>query len=61
VACEVAVSGTAARQIAGMPPAARTALADVLGQLAADPWSGAPYDTRRSPEFGTIACGNGGS
>jgi hypothetical protein len=43
-----------------MPPAARTALADVLEQLAADPWSGEPYDTRWSPEFRTITFGNGG-
>jgi hypothetical protein len=27
---------------------------------AADPWSGQPYDPRWSPEFRTIAFGNGG-
>jgi hypothetical protein len=60
VAYEVVVSGTAARQAAGMPAAARATLADVLGQLAADPWSGQPYDLRWSPEFRTIAFGSGG-
>ena len=60
MAYEVVVSATAARQVAGMPPAARTALAGVLEQLAADPWSGDPYDIRWSPEFRTITFGNGG-
>jgi len=60
VAYEVVVSATAARQVAGTPAAARTALADVLEQLAANPWSGEPYDTRWSPEFRTITFGSGG-
>jgi hypothetical protein len=60
VAYQVVVSGAAARQAAGMPAAARTALASTLGQLAADPWSGQLYDQRWSPEFRTITFGSGG-
>jgi hypothetical protein len=60
VAYQVVVGDTAARQAAGMPAAARMALADVLGQIADDPWSGEPYDARWSPEFRTITFGSGG-
>lgn len=60
MAYEVTVSGIAARQVTGMPHAARTALADILAELAADPWSGDPYDPRWSPEFRTITFGGSG-
>lgn len=60
MAYEVTVSATAARQAAGMPPSARTAFADVLQQLAADPWAGEPYHPRWSPEFRTITFGGSG-
>jgi len=60
VAYEVTVSGTAARQAAGMPSGARAALADVLQQLATDPWAGEPYHPRWSPEFRTITFGGSG-
>jgi hypothetical protein len=60
VAYEVVVSGAAARQAAGMPAAARTALAEALDHLAADPWSGEPYDAKWSPEFRTTTFGESG-
>jgi hypothetical protein len=60
VAYAVTVSGEAAREIVGMPAAARIALTDVLEQVADDPWSGDPYDPRWSAEFRTIAFGSGG-
>ena len=60
MAYQVTVSPAAARQVAGMPPAARVALAGVLERLAADPWAGEPYHPRLSPEFRTITFGSGG-
>ncbi|MGH3280311.1 MAG: type II toxin-antitoxin system RelE family toxin [Trebonia sp.] len=59
MAYEVTVSGDAARQAASLPPEGRDAFTSALEQLADDPWSGDPYDTRWSPEFRVITFDGG--
>ena len=60
MACEVAISGAAAREAAGLPAEARASLAAVLRELAEDSWTGQPDDPRWSAEFRTVAFGEGG-
>ena len=57
---EVSYSTAAGEVIDALPRPVRHALAKVLEQVAADPVSGQPYDTRWSPEFRTIEFGGGG-
>ena len=60
MAYAVAISGAAAREAADLPAEARVALSAVLRELAEEPWTGQPYDPRWSPEFRTVAFGDGG-
>ena len=60
MAYAVAISGAAAREVVGLPAEARVSLSAALRELADDPWTGQPYDPRWSPEFRTVAFGDGG-
>jgi hypothetical protein len=56
---EIRYAPAAEDAVGALPPAARSALAGVLRQLAADPMAGDPYDARRPPEFRTMPFGGG--
>jgi hypothetical protein len=48
------------RAVAEFPPDAVRALSQVLRQVAVDPGSGTPYDTRWPSEFRTVTFGDSG-
>lgn len=57
---EIRYAPAAQDTVSALSRAARSALAEVLGQLATDPMAGDPYDARWPPEFRTMLFGGNG-